>query len=102
MSRVSAKLATEVTESTENTKSADYGRDQLTAKIIGAAIEVHRILGPGLLESVYEHALCYEFELRDIRYQRQACIEMVYKGNVIKDQRIDFIVEESRDRLVVD
>jgi GxxExxY protein len=40
--------------------------DPLTQKIIGAAIEVHRILGPGLLESVYEHALCHEFDLRGI------------------------------------
>jgi GxxExxY protein len=76
--------------------------DPLTEKIIGAAIEVHRILGPGLLESVYEQALCHEFDLRGICYQRQACIEMSYKDKVIKDQRIDLIVEDHGDRVVVD
>jgi GxxExxY protein len=76
--------------------------DPLTEKIIGAAIEVHRILGPGLLESVYEEALCYEFELRGIRYHRQAPVEMHYKDKAIKDQRIDLIVEDNGDRAVVD
>jgi GxxExxY protein len=76
--------------------------DPLTEKIIGAAIEVHRILGPGLLESVYEQALCHEFDLRGIRYQRQAHIEMFYKDKVIKDQRIDLLVDDRGDRVVVD
>ncbi len=43
-------------------------RDPLTEQIIGAAIEVHKHLGPGLLESIYEEALCYEFCLRDIPF----------------------------------
>src|SRR5262249_10889682 len=51
-----------------------------TEKVIGAAIEVHRILGPGLLESVYEKCLCYEFGLRGIEYQRQVELPVVYKG----------------------
>jgi GxxExxY protein len=76
--------------------------DPLTEKIIGAAIEVHRILGPGLLESIYEEALCHEFDLRGIRYLRQAPMEMHYKDKVIKDQRIDLIVEDEGDRAVVD
>jgi GxxExxY protein len=76
--------------------------DPLTEKIIGAAIEVHRILGPGLLESVYEHALCHEFDLRGIKYQRQAHVEMFYKDKAIKDQRIDLIVQEEGDRVVID
>jgi GxxExxY protein len=80
----------------------DPARDPITEKIIGAAIEVHRILGPGLLESVYEEALCHEFDLRGICYQRQAPIEMVYKDKVIKDQRIDLLVEDHGDRVVVD
>lgn len=44
--------------------------DDLTERIIGAAIEVHRVLGPGLLESIYEEALCHEFELRGIPFKR--------------------------------
>ena len=67
--------------------------DPLTEKIIGAAIEVHRILGPGLLESVYEQALCHEFDLRGIRYARQAEVEMWYEDQLIKDHRIDLLVE---------
>ena len=74
----------------------------LTEKIIGAAIEVHRILGPGLLESVYEEALSHEFDLRGIRYLRHAPVEMHYKDKTIKDQRIDLIVEDQGDRAVVD
>jgi GxxExxY protein len=76
--------------------------DPLTEKIIGAAIEVHRILGPGLLESIYEEALCHEFDLRGIRYLRQAPMEMHCKDKVIKDQCIDLIVEDEGDRAVVD
>lgn len=67
--------------------------DELTQKIIGAAIEVHKNLGPGLLESIYEEALCYEFELRGIRFQRQVSVAVTYKERVIKGQRIDIIVE---------
>ena len=68
--------------------------DILTQKIIGAAIEVHKTLGPGLLESIYEEALCFELELRGIRYRRQVEIDVIYKGKVIKGQRIDILVEE--------
>jgi GxxExxY protein len=66
--------------------------DTLTEQIIGAAIEVHRVLGPGLLESIYEQALCFEFDLQDIPFQRQVDVEVNYKGQVIKGQRIDLIV----------
>jgi GxxExxY protein len=76
--------------------------DPLTEKIIGAAIEVHRVLGPGLLESVYEEALCYEFDIRGIKYRRQAAVEMHYKEKAIKDQRIDLIVEENGDRAIIE
>jgi GxxExxY protein len=68
-------------------------RDEITEKIIGAAIEVHRILGPGLLEAVYEEALCVEFKLRGINYVRQAEVDVNYKGHRIKRQRADLVVE---------
>lgn len=51
--------------------------DSLTRAIIGAAIEVHKQLGPGLLESIYEEALCYEFELRNIEFRRQVAVDVV-------------------------
>ncbi len=68
-------------------------KDELTEKIIGAAIEVHRILGPGLLESIYEEALAIELELRGIPFQRQVEIDVRYKGHTIKGQHLDLLVE---------
>jgi GxxExxY protein len=68
-------------------------RDELTERIIGAAIEVHRILGPGLLESIYEEALVVELQLRGIPCQRQVEIDVNYKGHIIKGQRLDILVE---------
>ena len=67
--------------------------DELTEKIIGAAIEVHRVLGPGLLESIYEEALCYELQLRGIPCERQKEVDVNYKGHAIKGQRLDVLVE---------
>lgn len=66
--------------------------DGLTELIIGAAIEVHRILGPGLLESIYEEALCCELEMRGVRVERQLEVDVVYKGKVIKGQTLDLLV----------
>lgn len=54
--------------------------EELTSRILGAAIEVHRVLGPGLLESAYEKCLCRELELARIPFQRQAPLPVVYKG----------------------
>ena len=67
--------------------------DELTERIIGAAMEVHRTLGPGLLESIYEEALCYEFELQGIGCERQVQADVTYKGRVIKGQKLDLLVE---------
>jgi len=67
--------------------------DDLTGQIIGAAIEVHRELGVGLLESVYEAALCHELGLRKIEYQRQVAVDVRYKDVVIQGQRIDLLVQ---------
>ena len=66
--------------------------DDLTSQIIGAAIEVHTILGSGLLESVYELALSREFELREIPFERQVKVDVEYKGLIIAGQRLDLLV----------
>ena len=68
--------------------------DPLTEQIIGAAIEVHIHLGPGLLESIYEEALCYEFSLRGIPFERQVAVDVIYKSKRIKGQRIDILVAD--------
>ena len=81
------------TENTEDTERAET--DALTHAVIGAAIEVHRVLGPGLLESIYEEALCHEFSLRGIRFERQKAVEVRYKDISIKGQRLDLLVEDS-------
>jgi GxxExxY protein len=70
-------------------------RDPLTEKVIGCAIEVHRQLGPGLLESTYESALSVEFELNKLQFQRQATYPISYKGRVIGEHRLDLLVEKS-------
>lgn len=68
--------------------------EALTEKIIGAAIEVHRELGPGLLESAYEAALAYELSLMEIRYERQKEMPVRYKGFLIEvGYRLDLLVE---------
>lgn len=67
-------------------------QDPLTEKIIGAAIEVHRLLGPGLLESIYEEALCIELGLRGIPFAQQVDADVTYKGRTIKGQRLDLVV----------
>ncbi len=70
--------------------------EELTERIIGAAIEVHRALGPGLLESAYEECLCREFDLRGIAFQRQVPLPIEYKGVKLDcGYRIDIIVEDS-------
>ncbi len=68
--------------------------DPLTEKIIGAAIEVHKILGCGLLESIYEEALCLELTNQGIFFERQIPFDVVYKGSIIKGQRLDILVEK--------
>ena len=70
-------------------------RDPLTEKIIGCAIEVHRQLGPGLLESTYESALAVELELSKLQFQRQAAYPISYKGRIIGEHRLDLLVEKA-------
>lgn len=70
--------------------------NSLTEQIIGAAIEVHRVLGPGLLESAYEECLCYELTLRRIPYERQLPLAIEYKGLKLDcGYRLDLLVAES-------
>jgi len=70
--------------------------EELTQQIIGAAIEVHRVLGPGLLESVYERALCHELTLRNLPISRQIDVPLHYKGVDLEcGFRIDVIVQNA-------
>jgi GxxExxY protein len=57
-------------------------------------MEVHRLIGPGFLESVYEEALCIEMRLRDIAYVRQATVPVLYKGYTVGEGRLDLLVEK--------
>jgi len=69
--------------------------NQITQSIIGCAIEVHRHLGPGLLENAYEVALCRELDLQSVSYQRQKRLPLNYKGiNLGLSYRIDILVSE--------
>ena len=68
--------------------------NEVSERIIGAAIEVHRILGPGLLESVYEEALCHELHLRGLAFVRQQSVPIPYRGiRLGTDLRLDLLVE---------
>jgi len=68
--------------------------NDVSDRIIGAAIEVHRALGPGLLEGVYEEALCHELHLRGLAFERQKGVPIAYKGvKLSTDLRLDLIVE---------
>ncbi len=66
--------------------------EKLTENIIAASIAVHKTLGPGFLESVYENALSLEFEIRDIPYKRQWEISIFYNGNEVGKHRLDMFV----------
>ena len=70
--------------------------DPVTEKIIGACIEVHRLLGPGLVESAYEQCLCRELGLRGLPFRRQVPLPVEYKGVLLDcGYRIDVLVHES-------
>jgi GxxExxY protein len=68
-------------------------------RVIGAAIEVHRHLGPGYLESIYHHALLIELRRRCIRFEFEKRIEVIYKGEVLHGQKLDLVVE---DKVIVE
>jgi GxxExxY protein len=70
--------------------------DALTQQIIGLAIEVHRGLGPGLLESIYEECLCAEFGAAQLAFERQVPLPLFYKGRPLEcAYRLDLVVERS-------
>ena len=70
-------------------------QDELTGKIIGAAIHVHRELGPGYLESIYEEALCVELAAHGLKFARQAPLEIRYRGQRVGEHRLDLLVEDT-------
>lgn len=102
------QLNTEHTEFTESGNAMKPEPDQnvldsshtgpwseLTHRVIGCAMEVHRALGPGLLERLYEEALCIEFAAAGLRYERQVCFRVPYKGVLLSEQRLDLVVERA-------
>ncbi len=72
------------------------GLNKITEQVIGAAIEVHKSLGPGLLESAYEECLCHELKLRNVRFERQKPLPVEYKGTRLDcGYRLDLLVENA-------
>jgi GxxExxY protein len=93
-------LSKEVNSILEVTKGAESQAsrlpNELTEIIIGAAIEVHRHLGPGLLESAYEECLCYELNQMGLRFERQVHMPILYKGIKLQcAHKMDLVVEDS-------
>ena len=79
---------------TETQKMPIYYHEELTNSIISSAIEVHRSLGPGLLESAYEECFCHELHLRNISFERQKSLPLEYKGIKLDcGYRMDIVVE---------
>ena len=69
--------------------------DRVTDKIIGAAVEIHRVLGPGLLESAYKECLCYELSQRGLRFKRQVPLPVTYKGiKLACGYKMDLLVDD--------
>ncbi len=74
--------------------------NEISQAVIGAAIEVHRALGPGLIEQPYEEALCHELHLRGLAFERQQAVPVTYKGvRLSANLRLDLIVEQ---RVIID
>ena len=70
--------------------------EDLTKEIIGAAIEVHKVVGPGLLEGIYEECLCHERQLRKLSFDRQVIVPVIYKGVTLDcGHRQDLLVEDT-------
>jgi GxxExxY protein len=74
-------------------------QEELTGQIIGAAIEVHKVLGPGYLESAYENALVVELRARELPFERQLTVPILYRGSEVALHRLDLFVA---DQIVVE
>ena len=74
-------------------KSGKLKDEELSQRVIGAAIEVHRSLGPGFLESFYEEALCIELDILGVPYERQKTIEITYRNRKNGEHRLDLFID---------
>jgi GxxExxY protein len=72
---------------------SELGNEELSSRVIGAAIAVHTALGPGFIESLYENALAIEFEARQIGFERQKAITIYHRDREVGQHRLDFVVE---------
>ena len=85
-----------LTTETQSHRENEERKDSRTAPIIGAAIEVHRALGPGLLESAYEECLCHELHLRGLAFQRQVDLPVPYKRLKLHcGYKLDVVVDDT-------
>jgi len=104
--RLKSRLSRSLFSYRQDAKDAELGKEEMVEllepdkqldsimhDVIGAAIEVHRYLGPGLLEAVYEKALCLELTDRRIKYDRQLQFDVKYKPYVVGQNRLDLLVE---------
>lgn len=82
-------MAQRRTEARENFKNSE-----LTEKIIGAAIKVHKALGPGYVEQLYQRALAHEFSSQNIKFEREKKFEVSYEGKIVGFGVLDFLVED--------
>jgi GxxExxY protein len=84
-----------ITTEAQRHREIEDGKDPRTSPIIGAAIEIHRNLGPGLLASAYEECLCHELHLRGLDFKRQVALPLLYKGLKLDcGYKLDLIVQD--------
>jgi GxxExxY protein len=76
-----------------NRSTLSWREDQVMARVIGGAIEVHRALGPGFLESIYQRAMALELDARGLKFDQELPVHVSYRGVDIPGQRVDLIVE---------
>jgi GxxExxY protein len=81
---------------------SEYPLSDLTGKIIGAAQAVHRELGPGFRELIYQRALAHELNMCGLEFTREAWMEVVYKGESVGRQRVDFVIGDETGTVMVE